>query len=238
MKVRKLIDSFNDAIDGVIHVLKTQRNMRIHFALAVAVLFFSSFFDLTRLEMLMLLFAISLVIICEMINTAIESSIDIITKKYHPQARIAKNVAAGAVLIAAFKSIVVGYLIFFNRLSQFIPNTFFKIKQSPPYLTFITIIIVSLLIVIIKTLSPKGSHLKGGLISGHSALAFSLFIMISILTGDVLIITLSLLMAILVAHTRVESGIHTIWEVILGGILGVLVALLIFQFIIAKSISR
>jgi len=67
------------------------------------------------IEFILLIISISIVIICEMINTAIETTIDLITKEYHPLARIAKNVAAGSVLISALMSIVVGCIIFFNR---------------------------------------------------------------------------------------------------------------------------
>ena len=70
---------------------------------------------LDRLEMLILFFAISLVVICEMFNTAIEKTIDMVTDEYHPLAKIAKDVAAGGVLIAALNSVVVGYMIFYDK---------------------------------------------------------------------------------------------------------------------------
>lgn len=117
MKVRKLLDSINYAIDGIIHTLKTQRNMKIHFIAAFCVLFLSLFLKISKLEVLILFFTISLVIITEMINTSIEATIDLITDKYHELAKIAKNVAAGAVLMASLNAIIVGYIIFFDRLN-------------------------------------------------------------------------------------------------------------------------
>jgi len=86
MKVRKLIDSFNYAVSGIIYTLKTQRNMRVHFISAFFVLTLSLFFNFSRVELLLLFFTVSLVIIAEMINTAIEKSIDMFTKEYHPLA--------------------------------------------------------------------------------------------------------------------------------------------------------
>lgn len=113
MKIKKISDSFNNAIDGIIYTVRTQLNMKIHFTIAIIVLLLSLFFDFSKIEMLILFFTISLVIVLEMINTAIEATIDVIANYYHPLAKIAKNVSAGAVLIAAINSIVVGYLLFF-----------------------------------------------------------------------------------------------------------------------------
>ncbi|TAH63324.1 MAG: hypothetical protein EWM50_03105 [Gottschalkiaceae bacterium] len=120
MKVRKLIHSFKYAISGIIYTLKTQRNMRIHCIVAVLILIISLLLKFNRFELLILCFSISLVIVTEMINTAIEKSIDIYTKEYHPLAETAKNVAAGAVLISAINAVIVAYLLFFDRIIQYI----------------------------------------------------------------------------------------------------------------------
>lgn len=113
MRVRKLINSFKYAISGIIYTLKTQRNMRIHFIAAFCSIFLGFFKNFTKLELLILFFTVSLVIVTEMINTAIEKTIDMYTKEYHPLAKIAKNVAAASVLIAAINAIIVAYLLFF-----------------------------------------------------------------------------------------------------------------------------
>ena len=137
MIVKKLIDSFNNAIDGIIHTIQTQRNMKIHIAVAIGVLIFSLFFDLSKMELLVLSIAITLVLVMELVNTAIEATIDLFANYYHPLAKIAKNAAAGAVLIAAINAVLVGYLIFFDRLwpmSNIIIN---KVRKSPPNITFI-----------------------------------------------------------------------------------------------------
>lgn len=112
MKSRSLIESFNYAVSGIIYTLKTEKNMRIHFIIATIVIILSLFFDFTRLELLILFFSIALVLIAEMINTAIERTVDLITEDYHPLARLAKDIAAGGVLIAALNSLIVGYLLF------------------------------------------------------------------------------------------------------------------------------
>ena len=119
-KSRTLLESFIYAISGIAYSLKTQRNMRIHFVMAGIVMLFGLLFRLSPLEMALVFFTISFVIICEMINTSIEATIDLFTKEYHPLAKIGKNVAAGAVLIAALNAIIVGYLIFYTRITKLI----------------------------------------------------------------------------------------------------------------------
>ncbi|HOO12944.1 MAG TPA: diacylglycerol kinase, partial [Bacillota bacterium] len=117
MKERKLLDSFNDAIAGVIHALKTQRNMKIHFAMAAAAMILGLLTGLGRVELLLLFFTIALVLVTEMINTSIEAAVDLMMEAYHPLAKVAKNVAAGAVLISAVNAVVVAYILFFDRLN-------------------------------------------------------------------------------------------------------------------------
>ena len=229
MKVRKLIDSFNDAIAGLIHSLSTQRNMKIHFALAFIVLFFSNFFNLDRIELLIILFAISLVIVCEMLNTAIEAAIDIFTDQYHPLAKIAKNVAAGAVLVSSINAIVVAYFLFFEKINNLIPFTIDKVINSPAHLTFISLILIVILIISIKAYVGTTHFLKGGIPSGHSAVAFGCATAIMFITRNILPTTLSLIMALLVAESRVEGRIHSTFEVIIGAIIGIIVVVLVFQ---------
>ncbi|QZY56553.1 diacylglycerol kinase [Crassaminicella profunda] len=231
MQVRKLIDSFNYAIDGIIYTLKTQRNMRIHFTMAIMVLFLSLFFDLSKLEMLILFFTISLVIVAEMINTSIEAAIDLITKEYHELAKIAKNVAAGAVFISALNSIVVAYIIFFDKFNFATEWVIHKVRKMPMHTTFISLVIVSLVVISIKAYVGEGTPLRGGMPSGHTAMAFSILTSIAFVSENTLTISLCLLLAILVAQSRIEAGIHDIFQVLVGAILGIFITVFIFQMI-------
>lgn len=231
MKSRNLIDSFNYAIEGILHVFKTQRNMKIHFAIAIAVLFFCLFLDLTRVEFVIILFTISLVLIAEMINTAIETTIDMLVKNYNSMAKIAKNVAAGAVLIAAVNSVLVAYLIFFDRVNPWTKMVLVKIRESPIHVTVISILVVVFLTLILKVYFKKGTPMRGGMPSAHSAIAFSVATAITFMTADAFISTLSFLLALMVAESRVEGKIHTFSQVFVGAILGILFTVLIFQII-------
>lgn len=233
MGKRSIIRSFNNAVNGIIISVKTERNMLIHYMVALAVVTLSLFFDFTRTEFLILLFATSLVLIVEMINTALEKVIDMVTKDYHPLARLAKDISAGAVLIATVNALIVGYLLFFDRLNNFSEVILFKIKRSPIHLTFIALLLVVLLTIGLKAkyYRGRGSHFQGGTVSGHSAVSFCLATIIAFLAENVLIITMTFGLALLVGESRIEGKIHTLFEVVFGAILGITIGILAFQII-------
>ena len=109
----------------------------------------------------------------------------------------------------------------------------FKIKKSPVHLTFIALLLVVLLTIGLKAkyYRGRGTHFQGGTVSGHSAVAFCVAAIISFLVENILVISLAFGLALLVAESRVEGKIHTLIEVVLGGVLGIIVAILAFQII-------
>lgn len=231
MKAKKIFDSFNYAFEGIIYTLRTQRNMRIHFIIAILVLFFSIFFDLSKMETIAVFITISLVIVTEMINTSIEATIDLITDKYHELAKIAKNVAAGAVLISAVNSIIVGYIVFFDKLDKLSTIFIHKVRNMPMNIVFVSLLIVIFIAIGIKAYFKEGTPLRGGMPSGHAAVSFSIFIAIAFLSQNTLIITLAFILALLVVQSRIESGIHSLIQVLVGSLLGALITLLIFNLV-------
>lgn len=233
MKIKSIIDSFNYAVTGILTAMKTEKNLRFHYIIAILVIVFSLFFDFSRLEFLIMLFAISLVIVSEMINTSIEKAIDIFTKQYHPLAKIAKDIAAGAVLIASMNALVVGYLLFFDRLNPLTNLVLFKIRNSEIHLTFVALILVTFLTIGFKAkyYKGRGTHFQGGTVSGHSAISFCIATIITFIANHILVTTLAYGLAILVGESRIEGRIHSISEVVYGAILGVLIGILVFQFI-------
>lgn len=106
--------SFKYAFKGLIYCISNEKNMRIHTSIALYVLLFSRFFNLSIEKYMILVLTISAVISAEMVNTATEQICNIITLDYNPSIKIIKNIAAGAVLVFAIASIVVGYMLFWD----------------------------------------------------------------------------------------------------------------------------
>jgi len=228
-----IIETFNYAFQGVVHALRTHRNMRIHVVIAAAVLIAAIFLGVSRLELIALLLSITFVLVAEMVNTAIESAVDVATTSFDPMAKLAKDVAAGAVLIASVNAIAVGYLVFSGAIADRSERLLRRLENAPAELTLIALVIVILAVIVTKAVTGRGTPLRGGLPSGHAALAFAGWMAVTlVLKGSphqFLVSSLALIMALLVAQTRVESGVHSLLEVVYGSALGALVTLVLFQ---------
>jgi diacylglycerol kinase (ATP) len=228
-----LLESFNFAFEGIIHVLHTQRNMRIHFAIAAAVLVLALATGVSKLELIALMLAIAFVLIAEMINSAIEGAIDVATTSFDPMAKLAKDMAAGAVLVATVNAVAVGYLVFSGQVADRSTRLLDRITNAPAKLTLIALALTLLIVISVKAWTGRGTPLRGGLPSGHAALAFAGWMAATLVLEDsrhqFLISFLTFVMALLVAQTRIESGVHSTLEVLFGGVLGALTTLVLFQ---------
>jgi diacylglycerol kinase (ATP) len=228
-----VLQSFNFAFEGIIHVLRTQRNMRIHFVIAIGVLIAAMAVGVRRMELVALLLAISFVLIAEMLNTALEAGIDVATTSFDPLAKLAKDIAAGAVLIATVNAVAVGYLVFVERIADPSSRALDRLRDAPTELTLIALVLTIFLVIAVKAYTGRGRPLRGGLPSGHAAVAFAGWMAATYILGDsthwFLVSSLTFIMALLVAQTRIEAGIHSFLEVVSGGVLGALVTLVLFQ---------
>lgn len=227
---RSLAQSFNWAIEGLSFSLRTQRNMKIHFVTAGIVLLLSMFMQLSKLELIAILFAISFVIVAELFNTAIEVAVDLATNGEQTElAKIAKDVAAAGVLIAAFNSVFIGFLVFFRRFTPLTLSVINRISQAPEYVSGIAVIFVFGITIVLKLIIGEGTPARGGWPSIHSAFAGSLFASITIISKNFLVGTLALFLSLLVMQARVEKEIHTVFEVVSGFLIGVFITILFFQ---------
>lgn len=109
-----LKSSFKCAAKGIIFVIGHERNMRIHIVASLYVAFFTAFYDFSKSEIAVLIITCALVMIFEILNTSIEVLVDKVSPQYSPLAKIAKDVAAGAVLISAIMAAAVGFVLFFD----------------------------------------------------------------------------------------------------------------------------
>jgi diacylglycerol kinase (ATP) len=228
-----VVESFNYAVEGIIHVLRTHRNMRIHFLAAAVVLILALWIGVDRIELVVLLLAIAFVLIAEMINSAIEAAIDVATSSFDPLAKLAKDIAAGAVLIASVNAIAVGYLVFSGHVTESSTNFLDRLRDAPIKITMIALILVTILVIATKALTGRGTPLRGGLPSGHAAIAFAAWMAVTLVLGPsehrFFVSTIMFAVAVLVAHTRIETGIHSTLEVVYGAALGAGVTLIVFQ---------
>jgi diacylglycerol kinase (ATP) len=227
-----VLDSFNYAFEGIIHVLRTQRNLRIHFAVAFAVLIAALVVNVTKLELIALLISITFVLIAEMLNSAVEAAIDIATTSFDPMAKLAKDIAAGAVLIASANALAVGYLVFAGKVADKSSNLLDRLRQAPAELTLVALVLTVIIVIATKAYTGRGTPLRGGIPSGHAALAFAGWMAATYVAGPdhrFLISSIALILAILVAQTRVESGVHSALEVTYGALVGALATLMVFQ---------
>ena len=229
-----IIESFNYAIEGVIHVLRTQRKMRIHFLVAVIVMITAAAVGVSKIELIALLISIAFVLVAEMINTAVEGTIDAATTSFDPMAKLAKDIAAGAVLIAAVNAVAVGYLVFAGKAADKSARVLDKLRNAPAEITLIALVVTVIIVIATKAWTGRGTPLRGGLPSGHAAIAFAGWMAATYIVTDshrFLISVLTFIMAFMVAQTRVEAGVHSTLEVAYGGALGALVTLSIFQLL-------
>jgi len=229
MPLRHWVKSANFAIEGILHAAKTERHLRYHLYFAASVLILSYIIGVSRDEFLVIGIAVIAVLLAELLNTAIEAVVDIVSPEQSEKAKIAKDVAAGAVLITALGAAVIGYIILFPYLTRWFQEGARIVKHSAEDISIMAFVLVLILVVVTKAYLGRGTPLRGGLPSGHAALAFSVWVAITYTTGSFIASTLSFMLATIIGASRVTSRIHTTWEVVLGGMMGASLTFLLFQ---------
>ncbi len=233
-KSRDVLEPFRVATRGLVYTFRTQRHMRFHLYVVLIVMVMGVYFGLRLRELLVLLFTISLVLVAEMFNSAIEATVDLVEPAYHPGAKFAKDIAAGAVLITTIIALVVGSLMLLgeNRWEQIRLNLTSDSLGVPLVAKFlIGLPLVFLIVVIGKGLGKRGQVLKGGLVSGHTAYGFYIATAVMFVSENVLASGLAILLAALIAQSRWEAKIHSVFEISLGAAVGVVLGLVLFGIV-------
>lgn len=229
MPLRKWIVSANHAIEGILHAAKTQRHMRYHLYAAMLILIVSFMIGVSWSEFVVIVTLAIVVISVEMLNTAIETITDILFKEYDQRAKIIKDTAAGAVLITAVGAVIIGYVILFEPVKDFFNRGLTVAKHTGTDVAVVSLLVVLILVVITKAFFGKGEPLRGGMPSGHAAVAFSIWMSVTLTTESFVPSLLVIIMAVIIAQSRVYVGIHRPIEVILGALLGITVTFLLFK---------
>ena len=231
IKNKDFLDAWANGFNGIIYAATTQKNIKIQLLIAVFFMILSLFFDLERAEFLCLVISIVFIVLAELINTAIETVVDLCTETFHPKAKIAKDVGAGAVILAALNAVVVGYFLFFEKISTIGTTMLNNIRTTPSHLVFVSIVLVVISVVFLKALGTTGKNKiinKNFIPSGQSALSFAILTAVWLNTKNIIVLILALILSIMVLENRLESKAKTMAEVVFGASIGALVVLLIY----------
>ena len=235
LRSKNPLDSFAHALNGVLLAFRTQKHLRVHFLVAILVMIAAFICRLTRVEVCLLGLAIALVFITELINTTVESVVDLVTTDYHPLARAAKDIAAGSVLVAAGAAGLCGVLLFLDLEQLEHRLTYPAPRGDPVQVSAIGLVLLLVVLIVWKARGGQGTFLHGGVVSGHSAIACFLCTVILLLSQHPFVAFLAVLLAVLVCQSRVESGVHTLREVLFGALLGVGLPVLLYRLIPAVT---
>ena len=213
------------------YAARTQPNMRTHLLISLLVMLAALLLRLDRYYVVELIIIIAVVLSLELLNTAVEAIVDLLTVTHHPLAKTAKDASAGAVLISSIAAVIIGYLVFYQGIINGGQRVFEAVQSVPSNVAFVVLLAVSIVTIFAKAWVGRGSALQGGAISGHAALAFAAATMLSFFYQKPLAAILAYFVAFLVAQSRVEAKIHSVREVVSGGVLGTVVALAIYLLV-------
>lgn len=229
MWMTRVLKSFRFALEGLRYTVITQRNMRIHFLTALGVLLLSMYLHVSKSEILILFVTIILVLFAELINTAVESVVDLVTEEFHPLAKIAKDVAAGAVLLTAGLAVIVGISVFYPHL-----NSLFRgLVGTSGYQPNIGMAVV-IAFDFFLTLMLKGWANRAGKSSWEpsmtTSISFCVATLIVVSIGNLVITFLIYLLTAMLIGTRHRIQPNP-WSIYTGAVVGTIIALLGVQFL-------
>ena len=223
---KNFFEAWKNAVNGLIYATTTQSNIKKQLVIAVIVMALSLFYKLSKTEFLCLVFAVFFVIFAEMINTAIETVVDLYTDIYHPKAKIAKDVGAGAVVLSAMNAIIVAYFIFFDKLQIIEKTVLESIVSMPIHLAFTTIVFVVISILVAKAIKTK-RNLNINL-SGQTILAFAILSIIFITTTSILVLAASSVLTLMVTLNRADQKKQKAVEIFFSMFFGILIVMLTY----------
>lgn len=227
--IRKFVRSFRFAYEGLLYSFSSQSNMKFHFFAAFVVLLLALFFGLTKLEILFIMLAIALIIVTELVNTAIEKAVDLAMPEQHPVAKIAKDVAAAAVLVTAVFAVCVGMVVFYEPVDQLIHHARERINVGSvdSIWVFLTIVVLSM-VVIHARFSQKSRIIRPSLIS---ACAFSISTIMVLLVPNTIVGLLSCALSLMIVALLIDKTERSFTSLLFGGLIGSVITVLVFYLI-------
>ena len=231
MATKDIVGPFRIAFGGIVHTFRTQRHLRVFLYVTLIVLLGAILLKMRTREILVLLFMVTLVLVAEMFNSAIEAVVDLVSPSYNPLAKFAKDISAGAVLVTSIMAIIVGAMIAIgdDQWERFRVNLTTHEMGVPVALRLILGLgLVGIVVIIGKGLGKRGQLFRGGLISGHAAIGFFLATSTIFLVNSVLVSAIAIILASLVAQSRWEAKFHSVFELTMGATAGAVLGVLLF----------
>lgn len=223
--IAKWLKSFRFAYQGIKYALTTQRNMKFHFSASFVALLSALFFRLGKWDILFILLAVTLVIVTELINTAVEKAVDLAMPEVHPLAKIAKDVAAASVLVSAVFAVAVGMIVFFEPLERWISG----IREEPAKLSssavWLYLGLVAFTLIVTETRFSAKSYVRPSL---WMAVSFSISTLIVLLTFHPLVSVLAYSLSVLFLLILYQRRTRTLPALVFGGAIGVTVTIMAF----------
>lgn len=234
-KNKTLFSAMKHSLNGIIHAFKTERNLRIDYLIGALVLICSLFFDFSKTEMICLLLTIGFVIFAEMINSTVEYVVDLITDEYNENAKAAKDIAAGGVLIAGGISVIVAYFLFVDKISNASTTLLHSILSSRSHLLVTILFVILLLTVVIKgLLTKKGDDYVESFPSSRVSISFGLATYLYIITDSFLVGGISLALAFIISSLKKEKDKVSTLHLIISALLGIIIVLAVYQIMLLK----
>ncbi len=228
-ETRSWLRSFRYAYEGLIYALSSQRNMKFHFTVAFIVLILALVLNLSTLEILFIILAITLILVTELLNTAIEKAVDLAMPEQHPIAKIAKDVAAASVLVTAVFAVAVGMIVFYKPMTLLFSDVREQSQMTSVDTFWIFIAIVLLSMVVIHTRFTKNKRfIKPSLIS---ALSFSISTLMMLYVPALIVGLLAYSLSLLIVIILYEKTNRSFASLLFGGLIGSMITFLAFYLV-------
>lgn len=227
-KPRDWFQSLTSAFEGVLYAFKTQSHIRVHYTLAVLILGVSLLLDLTYTEFMLFALSVLMLLASEMFNSAIIDLANLVERRFEDKVKRVKDVSAGGVLVSSFGFLIMGYVLVTKYMEEPFTVAVTSVKNDYGFVVGITFLVVLVVVVGLKYLLSEREGLKKATPSMHSALAFSLWTALSLITADVLVGLLTFIMALMICHSRLLVGVIGGLNVFTGALAGIGVTIIVF----------
>ncbi len=230
-KNKTFFSATKNALNGIIHAFKTEKNLRNDYIIGALVLFVSLFFDFTRTELVCLVLTIGFVIFAEMINSTVEYIVNLVKTEYDLNAKAAKDIAAGGVLIASLISVIVAYLLFVDKIGQASTALLTAVLSSKAHMLVTILFVVIILIVILKGIFSKGkdNNYVKAFPSARVTVSFALSTYLFVITKNLIVGGVALVLSIMVSSIKRENDKTTMMQVVFSALIGILLVISVYQ---------